>query len=90
MMVYVECGPYQDREQLRVIMRAQLSDVELLMIFYFGLSPMGRPLKYRIEHDSLFNGFNQELIYDPTSYQAYNPMAWGTLRIPYAPPEWWT
>ncbi len=90
MMVYVECGPYQDREQLRVIMRAQLSDVELLMIFYFGLSPMGRPLKYRIEHDSLFKGFNQELIYDPTSYQAYNPMAWGTLRIPYAPPESWS
>ncbi len=51
------------------------------MIFYFGLSLMGFGLKYRIENDSLFNGFNQELISDPTSYQVYNPGAWGQKYV---------
>lgn len=85
-LLYIESSPYKDREQLRLIVRAQLSDLELLMIFYFGLSrSFGCPMKLNAEISGLFQGFDLHQIYDQASLKAYNPFAWGYLVIPYKP-----
>ena len=83
-LVYIESGPYEDREQLREILRAQLSDDELLMIFYYCLGrPFGNFLKHNVILSGMFKMFDLHHVHNEASLNAFNPLAWGRLQFPY-------
>lgn len=88
-LVFLTGQQYADKEAMIQFLIAQLSDVERVLLFYYGLSSQGSAFKYRIEQDGLMRGLDQQLLFASISTMAYNPLAWGQIRVPYRPPEHW-
>ncbi|WP_181170877.1 putative phage abortive infection protein [Mesorhizobium sp. B2-1-3] len=57
------------------LLRAQLSDYELLILFYNCLTPKGHNFKQFVENYSLFDNLPYELVFDPSHEAFYNPSA---------------
>jgi uncharacterized membrane protein len=57
------------------ILRAQLSDFELLVLFYNGLFPLAAKFKEYVEFFTLFDNLPKDLLFDGCHEQFYEPSA---------------
>ncbi|TCA32895.1 hypothetical protein E0H66_21690 [Rhizobium leguminosarum bv. viciae] len=57
------------------ILRAQLSDFELLVLFYNGLFPLAAKFKEYVEFFTLFDNLPKDLLFDRCHEQFYEPSA---------------
>lgn len=57
------------------ILRAQLSDFELLVLFYNGLFPLARKFKEYVEFFTLFDNLPKDLLFDSSHEKFYDPSA---------------
>ncbi len=57
------------------ILRAQLSDFELLVLFYNGLFPLAVKFKEYVEFFTLFDNLPKDLLFDRSHDQFYEPSA---------------
>jgi hypothetical protein len=78
-LVYLTGQQWADQEAMIQFLKAQLSEDELLMLFYYGLSEQGFAMKYRIEGDGLLRGFNFSRLFYPGSEKVYKKSAWGHI-----------
>lgn len=56
------------------ILRAQLSDFELLVLFYNGLFPLAAKFKEYVEFFTLFDNLPKDLLFDRLHVEFYDPV----------------
>lgn len=80
-----EKGP-KDETYIRLL-RAQISDQELLLLFYNCLTPQGEKFKVLAEHFSIFNNMNKERLIIREHIGLMSPKAYGDGVIISSPTE---
>lgn len=73
---FIEMGPYRNEHYIKLV-RAQLSDQELLLLFYNCLSPQGKNFKFYAEEFSLFDNMPDGRLLDSNHKDRFDPTAFG-------------
>jgi uncharacterized membrane protein len=64
-----------DKARYIRILRAQLSDFELLVLFYNGLFPLAKKFKEYVEYFTLFDNLPKDLLFSPSHEKFYERSA---------------
>jgi hypothetical protein len=72
---FVQVSPYKDGPYIKLL-RAQISDMEMLVMFYSCLSEEGGPFKDFIEQTAFFNNLPFDLLLDPKHRTLYKETAY--------------
>jgi hypothetical protein len=71
----VKTSDVQDKRRYTSLARAQLSQYELALLFYNGISPLGEKFKPVIEEFGLLENLDETLLFEPGHEEFYDQKA---------------